>query len=419
MMKRLVRHGSVLLVLSLLLAACGGEPGTAPQTNQPQTSQTQPQAPAKTLKPLKFAIGNLANSTFMQVFEYYDNQHQILKKTAEEFGYDLKVEWKTFPVAPPMLAAMKAGEVQCGAAATFPVIGQISQGSNIVPLSLNLGAYEFILLVDKESPIRNFEDLKGKKVGVAVGTAHQGVLETFLLSEFGKTSKELGIELVNQPVPVPFLPKGVDALQTFVPAGLPAIAEGKLGMLVNMYGITGDHYNGPLGKGAGHRIPSVKNSPFNPEGYAALRNFYLCPEEFIQQHPDVAKAFVIAQQKVIKWANGQSTKQLGDLYPADYWKAMPRELFEQRSLANDLLYKHRDWVWITDAEVNIVVEESKIMARIGAIKEPLTREQVIAFFKKGAAITKAAYEATGKYPAASDFTKTGVYDFRGKPIWDL
>jgi len=412
---------SALLIglIVVLIAACG--PSTSTPVAQPQATEPPAAQPAPTEEPLEkltISIGVLEISSYQQVFEYYDKKFNIINEAGKEFGYDLEVNWLTFPHAPEELAAMKAGDIQFGSIATFPFVAQLAQDVPIHALTQSIGSYDFLLLVNKDSEIRNFDDLKGKKIGLSLGSEYQLLFENFVMAEFGATPQELGMEYVSQPMPLPIVPEGIDARVLHVPATVPALAAGNMESLMSFLGTTGEHYDGPLGQGAGHAIPSAEQSPFAPEGYSALRHYFCTYGDFIDEHPDVVKAFVIAHQKVIQEVNQWSISEIADLYPVEFWETMDRQQFEDLSLAVDLVYKHRDWVWTTAGEMSIALRASEIMAAADAIESPLTEEEWCAAFDESAPILKAVYEELG-YPAQDVFTDPDATDVRGVPAWEV
>ena len=403
----------VLLTLSLVASACGGG------------SSSDAGAPGKEgLNPVELGVATLGFSNWQQAFRYYDEQKQLVNEVGRKYGYDIRVKWFEFPVAPEMFSAMEAGDVDIGPAATFPLVNQIRAGRPYRVLTNTLGMFQFMLMVRKDSNIKTAEDLRGKTVGLAVGTAHQSVFENFIRAELGQSLKEANIRLASQPAPVPRMPAGMDAYQTFSPAILPAL-ENPDSDIVPLYSLaapaeTGPAYAGPLGKGAGHELPSLEKSPWNPEGFIALRNPFLVTDPFLKEHPDVVKSFVIAHQRAMRMFLDWDLREVTDLYPATDWDLMPRKAYEERSLGRDLVYAHRKgWVWPTAAEVDVLIRESQQMVGLGVIDKPLTVEDVKAVFEPTKDLLREAYEATGSYPDAKVFTDPDAEDFRGIPVWDI
>lgn len=377
---------------------------------------------APSLRPLQIGIGTLSFSTMQQALRYYDEQNKIINEIGRQFGYDIDVRWFEFPVAPEEFAAFEAGTIVIGPMATFPLIGQLKRGQKWRILTNSLGMFPFMLMVRKDGAIKKIEDLPGKRIGLALGTAHQFVFESFLLATFGKTSAELGITLVSQPVPVPVMPRGLDAYQTFVPAILPAL-ENPNSDIVPLLQLTappqtGPGYDGPLGRGAGHKLPSADKSSWKPEGFIALRNLFVVTDAFLQSHPDAVKAFVIAHQTVIRRLRSFSPERIADIFAEPHWNVMPKAAYA-RAIGNDLLYKHRDWVWPTEEIIKVLLGESQAMVRLKILPEPLSLAEVRAAFDPTTKILREAYQATGRYPSRIVFTNPNAEDLRGVPTWEV
>lgn len=416
---RITRRTALVGAVAAFVAACAPVAAPTP-TVQPaaRTSAT----PTKALKKLQIGIGVFPFGPMQRSFWHYDEKNHVVGQVARDLGYDLSVTWKLFSGAPAELPAFKSGDIVIGPMATFPLIAQTKQGGKFQVLTNTLGMYRFLVMVRKGGPIRTFEDLKGKTIGVALGSAHQSAFEQFLLAEFGQPSSALGIRYVNQPIPVPTMPPGLDAYVTFIPAILPALEDpnSNIGPLLSLSPAeTGPAYDGPLGKGAGHPIPSAKKSPFYPEGYTSLRNPFIVTEAFVKEHPDVVKAFVIAHQRVNRELAALPPGKVTDLWPAATWNQMPRKAFEEQSLAVDLVYKFRDWVWPTKALADIMWFESAAMVEMGVLKEPLSQSELGSMFTDTAPILKTAYEALGQYPPQTVFSDTTKGDLRGVPIWQV
>ncbi len=386
------------------------------------SANAQTPAPARPLKSLTVGIGTCVACTMQQAFRYYDEKHQIIQKAGRELGYDLKVRWLEFPTAPEELAAFQSGDVQIGFLATFPLAAQLKRGEPFRILTNNLGYYPWLLMVKKGSGITKLEDLRGKSVGLALGSTAQFAFQNFVYAETGKTVHEAGISLVSQPIPLPTMPRGLAAYVNFSPATL-AATENPNSDIEPLFQLaappqTGPAYSGPLGKGGGKALPSAQKSPWAPEGFVALRNFFVTRDPFLKEHPDAVKAFVIAHQQAIRALSAMTPTQVAELYPKETWTVMPRKAYEDRAIATDLLYKHRDWVWPGEDSVKILLGESQQMVDIGVLKEPLSVKEVQAAFS-AMPILKSAYEATGKYPDTKTFTDSKAADMRGKPVWEL
>lgn len=376
------------------------------------------------LTTLEIGIGFQSPGLMLDATLAYLQKTGLFEKVAKDLGYDLKVNWYVFPYAPEHLAAMHAGKVQIGTMATFPILRQIELGQPMHPLALSWGGLQYHIAVAADSPIKEFKDLKGKTIALPVGTALQGVFETFLLCELGKTAQELDIKYFNQNVPVPFLPRGVDATISWLPIWLPTLKDGNLKILAYLSRVpggaqTGPAYDGYLGKGEGIPIPSVKKSPFYPEGYTALRHVMSVFGDLPVKHPNVVVAWLVAHQKAVKAISEMTPDEVMDMLPASTWENTSRDLYRKYMFGDEFLYDYRDWIWLTEGELEIMLAEQEIMKRMGVLEKGVTREQILAAIKPNIPLMERAYSILGKYPTLNVFTDPNAADKRGKPLWEI
>ena len=124
------------------------------------------------------AIASAGAQTTLRVGDQKGNSQAVMEAAGVLKDVPYKIEWKEFPAAAPLLEALGAGAIETGlvgdapftfaAAANVPVkaIGAIRQSRE-----------GLAVLVSRESPIRNFEDLKGKKIATGRGSiGHQLIL---------------------------------------------------------------------------------------------------------------------------------------------------------------------------------------------------------------------------------------------------
>ena len=366
---------------------------------------------------LKVSIGRIPWAAGNSPMTQYMINNKLLEKRAVEYGYDLTVDWREYPTALPMVEAMVGNNLDIGMWGNTPITRGLSSGLPISLLVVGEGHLRFLITTRKGSPIRNMQDLRGKTIGVSLGGDPQSALFQMLRFELGVNDiKETGIKFINMPThaQAASVPTGVDATCTIYPAYLAAQASGTVA-IANSFGYTEDYYEGPLGKGAGILMPSVKKSPFFPDGYYLHRSFWIGRNGLIEQHPQAVVAFLVAQQEAVAALTAMDAGAVSQLVK-DYWKLDATE--GAKVVKDDVLFA-RGWSWPTENDARAVLETSKFMADNKVIEKPLQWAQVKGAFSRTAPLVKQAYDKLGAKPGAAEFTRTDVADLRGRPVWEI
>jgi len=122
------------------------------------------------------------------------------------------------------------------------------------------GGIKFPLQVLPNSPIKNLDGLKGKSILTIVGSDLHLVLNLMLQAHFGTDDpKALGITVKNIQAfaELTRAAPGLDAVLSVEPAAQGAVNAGQWVNLLKNDGTTGPAYDGPEGKGEGHKIASA------------------------------------------------------------------------------------------------------------------------------------------------------------------
>ena len=381
-------------------------------TYLPLTSRAQGKNQA-----LKVSVGRIPWAAGNSPVTQYMINNKLFEKRATEQGYDLTIDWRDYPTAMPMVEAIVGATLDMGMWGNTPIIRAISAGLPISLLTVGEGHLRFVIATRKGSPIRTIQDLKGKTMGVQLGGDPYNALTSILRLELGSADpKDHGIKLINTTTQAMSaqVPTGMDAACTIYPAFLAAQASGTVG-IANSFGYTEDYYEGPLGKGAGILIPSVKKSPFYPDGYYLHRSFWISSNSLIEKHPKVVIAYLLAHEEAVVALTAMNPGAVSQLVK-EYWKLDADA--GAKAVKDDVLFS-RGWSWPTENDARAVLETSKYLVASKMIEQPLNWAQVKGAFSRTAPLVKQAYERMGSKPAAAEFTRTDVSDLRGAPVWDM
>ncbi|HVO87840.1 MAG TPA: PhnD/SsuA/transferrin family substrate-binding protein [Casimicrobiaceae bacterium] len=349
-------------------------------------------------------------------------QYMIANKTFEKYaadaGYDLTADYRDYPSALPMVEAFVSGNLDLGMWGNTPIVRLVAQNQPIQLLSVGEGHFRFVLATRKDSPIRNLADLKGKTVGALLGGDPYNVLSQWLRFELGNPDpRAFNITVINTPTQAQAatIPSGMDAAVLIYPAFLKANAEiGTVGIM-NSFGYTESHYKGPAGEGAGILLPSVKKSPFYPDGYYLHRSFWIGTQKLVKDDPAIVTAFLQAQQDAVAKLATMDPGAVSDL-SRKYWE-LPPEL-GAKVVGDEVLFK-RGWCWPTEGDALALLETSKFMVEGRMIPKPLAWAQVRDAFTQAAPAVRAAYDKSGRKPDAAQFESSQATDLRGAPVWEM
>ena len=365
----------------------------------------------------KVSVGRIPWSAYNSPMTQYMIDNKLFEARAAEFGFDLTVDWRDYPTALPMVEAIVGNNLDMGMWGNTPIIRAISAKLPISLLVVGEGHLRLVLATRKGSAVRTIEDLKGKTVGALLGGDPYNALTQMLRWELGSANpRDHGIKIVNTPtlVQAAQVPTGMDAAITVYPAFLAAESTGTVGIM-NSFGYTEDYYKGPAGEGGGLMLPSVKKSPFFPDGYYLHRSFWLVNNGLLDRNPKVVLAFLMAQQDAVTALVAKDPGAVSQLVK-EYWKLDP---VQGAKVINDDVVEKRGWIWPTEADARAVLETSKYLVDSKMIPAPLTWAQVKEAFRRTAPIVKEAFDRLGGKPDEGEFTRTDVGDLRGRPVWEI
>lgn len=373
---------------------------------------------AQAKKPMKVAVGRQPWAAGNSPVTQYMIANKTFERFAADAGYDLTVDYRDYPSALPMVEAFVSKNLDFGMWGNTPIVRLIAQKQPIQLISVGEGHFRFVLATRKDSPIRNLADLKGKTVGALLGGDPYNVLSQWLRFELGNPDPRANnITVVNTPTQAQAatIPTGMDAAVLIYPAFLKANAELGVVGIMNSFGYTESHYKGPAGEGAGILLPSVKKSPFYPDGYYLHRSFWIGSPAILNNDPAIVTAFVQAQQDAVARLSGMNPGEVSQL-SRKYWELDPA--LGAKVVGDEVLFQ-RGWVWPTEGDALALLETSKFMVEGRMIPKPLEWSQVRDGFALAAPAVRAAYEKTGRKPEAAQFEAKEAKDLRGPPVWEM
>jgi ABC-type nitrate/sulfonate/bicarbonate transport system substrate-binding protein len=374
-------------------------------------------ARAQAKQAVKVSVGRIPWAAGNSPMTQHMIPNKLFEKRAAELGYDVTVDWREYPTAMPMVEAIVANNLDMGMWGNTPIIRAVSAKLPISLMVVGEGHLRFVIATRKGSPIRTIQDLKGKTVGTLLGGDPYNAFSQMLRHELGSANpKDLNIKIINTPTlaQAAQVPTGMDASCAIYPAFLAAEPTGTVAIM-NSFGYTEDYYEGPLGKGGGILIPSVKKSPFYPDGYYLHRSFWVVNNAIADKHPKVVVAFLMAQQEAVAALSAMDPGAVSQLVK-EYWKLDTTQ--GAKAVKDEVLFA-RGWSWPTENDARAVLETSKYLVDNKVIEAPLTWAQVKSSFQRTAPLVKEAYERMGSKPAATEFTRTDVADLRGRPVWEM
>jgi len=205
---------------------------------------------------------------------------------------------------------------------------------------------------------------------------------------------------------------GIDAVLNVEPAAQGAVNAGELVNLLLNDGTTGPAYDGPEGKGAGHKIASFAKTPFAPEAYYPHRIWWVARQQFLQQNPKAVVALLVANARATRLVTQMSADAVIDLASQDWFS----DRVAQRPYVENILYRRRGWSWITEGDARTLVGLSRVKS---IYQTALTGEGVKQLMRLAAPLAREAWERVGKDPAPKAFLDNTAIDMRGLPLWEI
>ncbi len=343
-------------------------------------------------------------------------EQKLLEQAAKEVGLvSLEGEYLGFTVLLRMLQGLAANQLQLGMIGSTPLIRTLLGADPVVPIALAGGGNLFPVQVPKGSPIKNLDDLRGKTVLTIVASDIHLMFSRMLQAHFGTDNpKDVNITLrgINALTELARPQSGIDAVISIEPISEAAERAGDLITLVRNDGTTGAAYDGPEGKGAGHKVASFAKTPFAPEAYYPHRVWWVVRQEFLKSDPKAVQAFLMANARATEALSTMPAKQVVETYGKEF----PGGIDDRADHMAHVLWRRRGWGWMTESDVNTLPGLSQTKALFPAALDPANVRKIVSL---GDAVCKAAWQANGSKPPRQAFDEKQPDDPRGKPSWEI
>ncbi|MBQ5951068.1 MAG: aliphatic sulfonate ABC transporter substrate-binding protein [Lachnospiraceae bacterium] len=268
------------LILALVLtagclAACGG--GNAPGTTASGGTEK---------RSIRIAIQ--PSCAFIPL--YIARQTGWMDEAMKEIGVD--VVWTDFESGPPMNESFVAGQQDIGVIGDVPAVTAVANGQKNVYIAAEEGGSFTAILVLEDSGINSVADLKGKKVGVVIGSTGQNMLQKALASgglDFGKDIEAVNVSMGEAQTVL--INRNVDAVVVWEP---------------NVSRI--DAVDGVKNLIAGDAV-----------GFGGV-NIVFARKEFVDSNPDIVKVFLAQYWKATKAFKEKPedyTAKIGEVFNLD------------------------------------------------------------------------------------------------------
>jgi ABC-type nitrate/sulfonate/bicarbonate transport system substrate-binding protein len=381
----------------------------------------EPSAAQAPLKKVNVRLGWQPLSGGSAAIAMYMIREKLFEKEAAKLGYEITPEWKTFAAGPPSNEAMLSGQLDIDMhLSALPTVARLATGIPVVPIATVGSNIANALMVKPNSAINDVSMLPGKTVGLPIGTSAHYVLASIVATHFGKSIEEMGIKLLNMPVPEAIkMPAGIDVAAVWVPVRFIGPELGLAELLVDANGYTGKGNKSP-----GTRLPEVQKSWAYPEGYNTDRLYAFSREQFLVDHPDIIVAFIRAhmQAQVMSIADHAGLVALANAT----WKQP--EIIAETTLQT---YAETSGIRMTPAvlewDVLTLIKASEYLTFMKVRDKPLTWEGLKPILTKSAMAQKRAWESSEPKVSVEQMKKgftgsTKLYGpitiNGGAPVWE-
>ena len=162
--------------------------------------------------------GHACAQSTLRVGDQKGNAQAVMEAAGVLKDVPYRIEWKEFPAAAPLLEALSAGAIETGLVGDAPFTFAAASNVPVKAIAAIRQSQEGLaILVPDQSPIRSFEELRGKKIATGRGSiGHQLILAA--LEAKGWTLNDVQIVfLAPSDAKIAYSQGSVDAWSTWEP----------------------------------------------------------------------------------------------------------------------------------------------------------------------------------------------------------
>lgn len=164
------------------------------------------------------AIASANAQTILRVGDQKGNSQAVMEAAGVLKDVPYTIEWKEFQAAAPLLEALGAGAIETGLVGDAPFTFAAAANAPVKAIAaIRQSRDGLAVLVPKDSPIRDFEGLRGKKIATGRGSIGHQLILAALESKGWSTSDVQIVFLAPSDAKIAYTQGSVDAWSTWEP----------------------------------------------------------------------------------------------------------------------------------------------------------------------------------------------------------
>lgn len=160
-----------LMMAAIMVVACLAGCGSSGQSNSSSTSSGDSGDQTRTVH-----LAIQPSCAFVPLV--IARESGWIDEAMKEIG--VEVVWTEFESGPPMNESFAAGQQDIGVIGDVPAVSSVAAGQDNVYIASAEGGPSYGMLVSDKSEINSLADLKGKKIGLPIGSTAQNLTEKLL-----------------------------------------------------------------------------------------------------------------------------------------------------------------------------------------------------------------------------------------------